>query len=289
MPDWPTTYGYNMFTYPLDLWTGGIFYEHSHRLLASFIGFITLCLTVVIWISRKDRPLRIISICSLLAVVVQGILGGLTVRHLLPDYLSISHAVLAQTFLLLTVWQAYLFMRPPISTKWQTNNPIFIPALLLLIVVYLQLFAGAAMRHGEAGLAIPDFPTMAGSYIPSLSAETIAQINSVRAQIGLRDVSAYQVFLHLLHRFGAVLVVTFVIIFLITFFKLPENCKKNLRKLVFLLASILPLQFLLGVLSVLTKKAPFLTSVHVVTGAGMLALVFLILLKSVYRSDDCKS
>src|SRR5579859_7642702 len=79
VPDWPTTYGYNMFLFPFHLWTGGIFYEHTHRLLASLVGFLTIVLTAWLWVREPRRWLRWLGVSALLAVITQGVLGGLRV------------------------------------------------------------------------------------------------------------------------------------------------------------------------------------------------------------------
>src|SRR5215510_11261535 len=79
VPDWPTTYGWNMFTFPYSKWVGGIFYEHGHRLVASFVGFLTVGLTIWTWMKESRKWLRTLSLVALGAVITQGILGGLTV------------------------------------------------------------------------------------------------------------------------------------------------------------------------------------------------------------------
>src|SRR5947209_8632207 len=79
VPDWPTTYGWNMFTFPLSKWVGGIFYEHGHRLVASFVGFLTVILAIWTWLKEKRRWVRWLSASALAAVILQGVLGGLTV------------------------------------------------------------------------------------------------------------------------------------------------------------------------------------------------------------------
>src|SRR5689334_2500649 len=77
VPDWPTTYGYNMFLFPVSKWVGGIFYEHTHRLAASLVGFLTLILAVWLWLKESRAWLRWLGIFALFAVVLQGVLGGL--------------------------------------------------------------------------------------------------------------------------------------------------------------------------------------------------------------------
>jgi len=103
VPDWPTTYGHNMFTFPASKMVGGIFYEHGHRLIASTVGFLTIGLVIWQWRVEPRRWMRRLGIIALGAVIVQGILGGLTVKYFLPAPISISHAGLAQLFLCLVV------------------------------------------------------------------------------------------------------------------------------------------------------------------------------------------
>src|SRR6187431_177987 len=79
VPDWPTTYGQNMFTFPPSKWVGGIFYEHGHRLIASTVGFLTIILAAWIWKQDARRWMKRLGLLALAAVVAQGILGGITV------------------------------------------------------------------------------------------------------------------------------------------------------------------------------------------------------------------
>jgi len=103
VPDWPTTYGYTMFSFPLSKMVGGIFYEHGHRLIASAVGFLTIGLVVGLWRVEPRRWVRRLGVIALAAVVLQGVLGGLTVLNFLPPPISIGHAGLAQAFFGLTV------------------------------------------------------------------------------------------------------------------------------------------------------------------------------------------
>ncbi len=103
VPDWPTTYGQNMFTFPPSHWVGGILFEHSHRLIAATVGFVTVCLAVWILFADRRRWMKVLGGIAVLAVCLQGILGGLTVKYLLPTPVSVAHAGLAQTFFCLTL------------------------------------------------------------------------------------------------------------------------------------------------------------------------------------------
>src|SRR5712671_3097399 len=100
VPDWPTSYGYNMFALPFKFWTGGALYEHSHRLVASGVGFLTTILAVWLWFAESRQWLRRLGVIAFFAVVVQGVLGGLRVVWL-KDELGIFHAALAQLFFVL--------------------------------------------------------------------------------------------------------------------------------------------------------------------------------------------
>ena len=103
VPDWPNTYGWFMFAFPMSKMVGGIFYEHAHRLIASTVGFLIVVLAV--WLGRAEpRPwVRRLGYLALGAVITQGILGGITVLWYLPDAISIAHASLAQIVFCLTV------------------------------------------------------------------------------------------------------------------------------------------------------------------------------------------
>src|SRR5947207_6415109 len=111
VPDWPTTYGWNMFAFPPSKWVGGIFYEHGHRLIASTVGFLTIVLSAWIWLADSRRWMRWFGVGALVAVVAQGILGGLTVLYFLPPAVSTAHAALAEIFFCMTVAIA-LFTSP---------------------------------------------------------------------------------------------------------------------------------------------------------------------------------
>ena len=111
VPDWPTTYGWNMFTFPPSKWVGGILYEHGHRLIASGVGFLTIVLAGWLWLQEPRRWMAWLGVAALGTVVAQGVLGGLTVLFFLPAAVSTAHAGLAEIFLCLTIAIA-LFTSP---------------------------------------------------------------------------------------------------------------------------------------------------------------------------------
>src|SRR5215510_11594485 len=102
VPDWPTTYGWSMFTFPPSKWVGGILYEHGHRLIASTVGMLTIVLAAWLWTRAPRRWMKWLGVIALGVVVAQGVLGGLTVLFLLPAAVSTAHAGLAEIFFCLT-------------------------------------------------------------------------------------------------------------------------------------------------------------------------------------------
>jgi cytochrome c oxidase assembly protein subunit 15 len=299
VPDWPTTYGHNMFLYPPSLWIDGIFYEHVHRLIASFVGFLTLIAAV--WFAFKEPRVwvRRLAWVALAVVLVQGILGGLTVLYQLPDAISVSHALLAQTFMLIVLALAYSQSKELCEHRSQQRSPGgaishkemragFLLGLAVLAVLYIQLLTGAMMRHSASGLAVPDFPTMAGSWWPSLSAETLAKLDLMRAQlapswyIDRSPLSVYRLATHLAHRFWSLVTVLSLLFFILRCRSFRRHASNKglseasgiLHKIALgakLLSLLLLVQFSLGILTVLSVRHPYGTSMHVVCGALLLA------------------
>src|SRR5438046_6490724 len=97
VPDWPNSYGYNMFLFPPRLWIGGILYEHTHRLMGTVVGMLSILLTIVAWATEKRLWVRWLATGVLGAVILQGVLGELRVV-LLKLNLAIVHACFAQAF-----------------------------------------------------------------------------------------------------------------------------------------------------------------------------------------------
>jgi len=144
VPDWPTTFGHNMFLFPWSQMVGGVFYEHSHRLVGAAVGLLTLALSVALW--GLGGRLRAPGLIALAAVIVQGTLGGLRVL-LLKDQLAIVHGALAQAFFALVVTLALLTssrMRAPVSPGTVAAGPL---AALAAAVVYAQIVLGALLTH----------------------------------------------------------------------------------------------------------------------------------------------
>jgi len=281
VPDWPTSFGDNMFLFPPSKWVGIIFFEHVHRLLASIVGFLTLVLTVWIFWVDKRRWVKVLALSALLAVILQGVLGGLTVLFLLPTAISSAHAILAQTFFVITILIAYsqsleLDERKLFQSS-EDDKKLFKRTVSFAVLVYIQLILGAVMRHSFAGLAVPDFPTMGGEWLPSFDSAMLDRINAQRSALHLQSVTYFQVIIHLLHRLFAF----FILIEGIHLFsklikkgalKKVEGMGKffRTRKISILIASVIVLQVILGISTVLTLRNPWIASLHVVTGAVLL-------------------
>src|ERR1051326_5748735 len=156
VPDWPTTYGEFMFSFPMSKWVGNILYEHGHRLIASAVGIFTIILAI--WLVRVEprRWVRRLGIAALAAVIAQGVLGGLTVKFMLPPSISIAHASLAEAFFCITVALAFVSSErgthPSPATEAPNARLVQRFALLSTAAVYTQIILGAAIRHAESGL-----------------------------------------------------------------------------------------------------------------------------------------
>src|SRR5215210_2879126 len=169
VPDWPTSYGWNMFTFPMKHMVGGIFYEHGHRLIASGVGFLTIILALWVWRVEPRKWMRVLGFAALGSVILQGVLGGITVRYFLPTEVSTAHAGLAQIFFCLTIAISLFTSRgwqSPPASGWIDDRMLRRVATTTTIIIYIQIHIGATMRHSDAGLAIPDFPLVFGGIVP---------------------------------------------------------------------------------------------------------------------------
>jgi heme a synthase len=181
VPDWPTTFGYNMFLFPVSKWVGGILFEHTHRLLASLVGLLTIILAVWLWFNEDRQWVRTLGVIAVVGVVLQGILGGLRVT-MMKDQIGIFHACVAQAFLGLLVFIALVTTKywRSIADRYRNLQRFSIIKglpIAITAVIYVQLALGATMRHQHRDLSILDFPTANGACIPDTSAVELAKIN----------------------------------------------------------------------------------------------------------------
>ena len=274
VPDWPTTFGYNMFLFPVSKWIGGVLFEHTHRLIASTVGFLTLILAFWLW-RDEDRPsVKTLGLLAVAGVILQGILGGLRVT-MLKDQIGIFHACLAQAFLGLIVligvmrtnfWRAFAVADVD-PTKFRAIKTI---AIVTTIAIYAQLALGATMRHQHKDLAILDFPTANGAWIPDTSADALAKINAWRDARALSDVDAFQIWLQMAHRFLAVAIGVLIIMFCVRVRQGAQHVAA-LRRLSMLWIAFFVLQFTLGAATIWSNKAADVATAHVAVGAIMLS------------------
>lgn len=276
VPDWPLSYG-TLFP-PM---IGGVFYEHGHRMIATFVGFLTLILAIWLGIKEERAWIKNTGYLALVCVILQGVLGGITVLLFLPDIVSISHGVLAQTFFLVTIFLSYSLSnerRNRESDKEVTRSSLLRISIFCMIAIYIQLILGALMRHTESGLAIYDFPTMAGSWFPQFNSQMLSNINSWRFDHNLENVTMIQVIFHFIHRTGAFFVACFLIMLNIVFFEKPIETRR-IKETIYLLDAFIIIQIILGVLTIWTEKSPFITSLHVMIGAACLGISFLLVMR----------
>ena len=334
VPDWPTSNGYNMFALPFSHWVGGIFYEHSHRLIAAFVGLLTSILAAWIW-RRESRgwerrlgllgivilvamlghrgsgvaeggaanvpahfkllavvmpaliifgvvqsvrsrgSLRWLAMTAFFAVILQGILGGLRVTLYMPS-LGIFHALLAQAFLVLLCLIALRTTRWWESLANRKAEPAFhqLGALFaaLTILIFVQLIVGATMRHQHAGLAVPDFPLAYGQVWPATDDAALARINAHRTNT-FEDltITPFHIHIHMAHRIGALMILALAFVVARRAYK-QAGKSSFISKLGFVWFGMIVFQAVLGAATVWSNKAADIASLHVVLGAGSLAL-----------------
>lgn len=244
VPDWPLSYG--MINPPM---VGGIFYEHGHRVIASLVGFFTL--VQAFWLQFRDpkRFLRVLGWISLVVVIIQGIFGGVTVLLSLPPAASVTHAALAELFLGINIAIALYASRTWLVVR-ESASAVDNRALgaALVVAIYLQILLGALMRHMGLGLVIPDFPLSLGQIVPPLG--------------------AWEVLLAYSHRLGA-LIISVMIVWLT--FRAFRSGSRVQAVLASVLAAGVTVQIVLGAYTIWTAKQPVVTSLHVVTGALLMA------------------
>jgi cytochrome c oxidase assembly protein subunit 15 len=277
VPDWPTTFGYNMFLFPVSRWVGGIFFEHTHRLIASMVGFLTTILAVWIWRVDDRRWLRNLGFGALGAVILQGVLGGLRVT-LLKDEIGVFHACLAQAFLGMLIviavatsglWRGISMVRT--TQQGDSTRTLVRLAICTTLVIYLQLGLGATMRHQHRDLSILDFPTAYGAILPDTSSAKLAEINAWREARALSDVTPFHIWLQMTHRFLALIVAAGVIASLVVARRTGPNAGTISRfsDVWFLL---LACQIALGAWIIWSNKAADIATAHVAVGATMVAI-----------------
>jgi cytochrome c oxidase assembly protein subunit 15 len=270
VPDWPTSYGYNMFALPIKFWTGGALYEHTHRLYASFIGLLATILAIWLWLKDQRRWMGWLGVAAFVGAVVQGVLGGLrVVLHM--DNLGIVHGAVAQAFLVLMCSIALFTSRWWLNFSEKQERPV--PRglrshiLYVTILIFVQLLIGATMRHQHAGLAVNTFPLAYGKIWPDTSPEAIVSYNANRTEMnGENPITAFQVELHMVHRMVAVLILLGVVA--AGFLAMKRlGSGDPLTSLAWFWVFLLVTQVTLGIATVVTNKAADIATLHVMVGA----------------------
>ena len=273
VPDWPLSYG--KFMPPM---VGGILYEHGHRLVAAAVStLVGLELGALLFFLKGRKTVKLLAATAFVAILLQAVLGGLTVLFLLPPAISSAHAALAEIVFALTAVVALMCSKtwteltarplslsleenPNISSKGVEAMRAFRRVILATAAIYVQIVLGAVMRHTGAGLAIPDFPAAFGGLWPSAD-------ELQRRGVGL----------HLAHRVGAVVVLALVLAAVRALARLSA-VNPVFAGFAAAWTGLVAIQILLGALSIWSKKAPSLTAAHLAGGAlcwvtGVLATV----------------
>ena len=267
VPDWPTTFGYNMFLYPLSDMVGGILYEHSHRLMGSLVGLLTIGLLVMLLVRDSRKWIKWLGFVAFIAVCVQGALGGLRVlldgpevtefSHNLAIMHAMAHACLAQAFFALLCGICWFTSRDWVENQNQSKSTIDAVSakklrrlsLITTCLIYVQLIFGAILRH-------------TGNRLDA----------------------------HLLFAF---LVTLHIFLLVKRFFSPSADTQRIGQSLPLLLLGLLAVQLILGTGAYITKLTAFgetasaaltdiVTTAHVAVGALMLMSSFVITLK-IYR------
>jgi cytochrome c oxidase assembly protein subunit 15 len=293
VPDWPTTYDYNMYLFPPSMWVGGIFWEHVHRLAGATVGKLTIVLAAWLWLTQKTRPwLRWLGLAALGLVIVQGVMGGLRVREI--DYRwGVVHGIVGQLFL------AMLVLISAATSRWWIQRPATPAAgtidgdgirrcrqvkrisLAVLVIMLLQLGLGAAMRHSGAGLAIPDFPGSYGGVLPPMNEH---ELHAAIDMIPYENYAARtfptvpQVHLHFGHRVWA-LAVTASVVWMLSRLGPLLGTVRHLRVPAICVVLMLIGQLALGASVIWSGRHPEIATAHQALGAALLATTTLLAIR----------
>lgn len=258
VPDWPLSFG----TLNPRM-VGGVMFEHGHRLVAGFVGLLTLIFALWASVSRARAVVRRVAWLALALVIFQGLLGGLTVLMRLPTPVSVAHGCTAQLFFCGVIALALLtspaYLQAPASLSGSRAQGLRTAALAAFVIVFMQLLLGATMRHMGAGLVIPDFPTSLGRWIPPLASPEIA--------------------VNFAHRVTALMVVAIVALLIARIFRHHRELRP-LPALAGLVGALVLVQVCLGALTVWSERGLVPTSLHVMNGALVLGAVFAIVMWS---------
>lgn len=304
VPDWPHTFGYNMLTYPPSKWVGGIFWEHTHRLLATLVGMLALVLMGwVLLVNRLSMTLRMLGAAILVLVIIQGVMGGLRVTEI-STVLGVVHGVTGQLFFALLLVTAVMTGKrwlhrsggPASVAQSQSSESgsetssrkvgrdglsSYTLACVFLGVLVIQLALGATMRHYRAGLAIPDFPTAYGQVVPPLSTtgiETAMDAHTGGEQNLEGYYSPFKVSIHFAHRLWAITVVLTAIFLISTLASRQQLKQQAVLILCLAIINLLIIQVCLGAFVIWSGRHPEVATAHQATGALILGVATLLVM-----------
>jgi heme a synthase len=268
VPDWPNSFGYNMFLFPVSRWVGDVFFEHTHRLIASGVGLLTIALCVLTLIIEDRLWVKWLTVIAVIAVIVQGVLGGLRVTEH-NAVLGLFHGCLAQGFFAIVATVALVtsrfWRRIKQAAKERDIRSLRFWTIIVTAMLFIQLVLGASMRHSHAGLSIPDFPTAYGGIFPPLDAASIARINEARIATQ-PPISSGLILLQYIHRVWAVLIVVGLSSVAIRILRC-QQLAAPVRSIAGFWLVIVFIQFALGAWTVWSNKAADIATSHVFVGA----------------------
>ena len=287
VPDWPNSWGYNMFTFPPSKWVGGILFEHTHRLAGAFVGFLTVVLMIAAWWTDRRRWMRWTATAIVLAACAQGTIGGLRVVLSNRD-LAIVHGCAAQVFFCFVA--GYCVMTSRFWARRENLPKDELPAtrtalklaVTAVVVILIQLVIGAVMRHSDAGLAIPDFPTSYGHLMPPTRLDSAFRQQAIHrygSELGLSRVSLFQIWINFSHRIGAAVVSAAVISLCVTIL-LRLRHQRAFATPACIALLLLVTQVTLGILTVLLRKPADVASAHVAIGSLLLVTVWVVAVRA---------
>jgi cytochrome c oxidase assembly protein subunit 15 len=270
VPDWPNSFGYSMFLFPVSRWVGGVFFEHTHRLIASGVGLLTLVLCGITFVIEQRRWVRWLAGIAVFAVIVQGILGGLRVTEH-NAVLGLFHGCLAQSFFCLTAAIAFVtsrfWMGIKAAAELDAIRRLRSWTIVVTVMVFVQLAMGASMRHSHTGLSIPDFPAAYGGIFPPLDTASIAAINEVRVSKEAQPpISAGLILLQYVHRIWAVMIAIVLHSVAVGIIRHRELASRIRLTAGFWIVLVLS-QIGLGAWTVWSNKAADVATAHVFVGA----------------------
>jgi heme a synthase len=292
VPDWPNSFGYNMFLFPVSRWVGGVFFEHTHRLIASGVGLLTIVLCVLT-VTIEDRLwVKWLAGIAVIAVIVQGVLGGLRVTEH-NAVLGLLHGCLAQGFFSIVATVALVTSRFWRGIKRASDQRdirgLRFWTITVTVMLFIQLALGASMRHSHTGLSIPDFPAAYGRIFPPIDAASVVRINEARSASEV-PISAELILLQYIHRVWAVFIVVGLGSVAVRILRRRKLAAPVRSAAGFWLVLVFA-QFALGAWTVWSNKAADIATSHVFVGAlifmiGVLLSVILSAMLSAPLRDD---